>query len=184
MWPWEHLAVGYLSYSAYVRLRYGRPPADRPVAALVVATQVPDLVDKPLAWSVDVLPAGRSLGHSLFTAVLVIGLAALVARRLDQPAIPMAVAVGYVTHLLGDVAYPLLLGEHPGLGFLLWPLASGAPTEGTPGLSAEVLRHLGSFYTFLLTPRGGLYLLLEGALLLGLLLLWRRDGFPGRYVSR
>ena len=49
MWPWEHLAFGYVLYSLGVRTLRGRTPRGPPVLVLAVATQVPDLLDKPLA---------------------------------------------------------------------------------------------------------------------------------------
>jgi hypothetical protein len=71
MWPWGHLALGYLLYSPFARARFGRPPTDRATLLLAFGTQLPDLVDKPLAWRLDVLPAGRTLGHSLLSVVAV-----------------------------------------------------------------------------------------------------------------
>jgi hypothetical protein len=47
-------------------LRQTDPTAGGLAAALVaVAALLPDLVDKPLSWWLDVLPAGTSLAHSL-----------------------------------------------------------------------------------------------------------------------
>ena len=57
MWPWGHLAAGYPVYTAYTRLHTGDPPADVPALVALLGTQLPDLVDKPLA----VLPTVRSL---------------------------------------------------------------------------------------------------------------------------
>jgi len=68
MWPWGHLAVGYLLWSVLVRDRRFRPPTGAETLLLAVGTQFPDAVDKPLAWSLGVLPNGRSLAHSVFLA--------------------------------------------------------------------------------------------------------------------
>ena len=65
MWPWGHLAVGYLVYSGLSRWRFGRLPGSVATLAVALGTQLPDLVDKPLAWTVNVLASGRSLAHSL-----------------------------------------------------------------------------------------------------------------------
>ena len=62
MWPWEHLAFGYLLWSLWLRARGRSLPGDWEALVLVFATQLPDLVDKPLAWQLGVLPGGRSLG--------------------------------------------------------------------------------------------------------------------------
>ena len=90
--------------------------------ALVVGTQVPDLVDKPLAWSLGVLPTGRSLAHSLLVGPVLVGLAVLLAWRYRRHTVWPAFAVGYLAHLAGDALYPALRGEFASLGFLLWPV--------------------------------------------------------------
>jgi len=182
MWPWEHLAFGYVLYTVATRLLSGSPPSDGAALALAVGTQFPDLVDKPLAWVVGILPSGVSLAHSLLFAVPGAGVAALVARRLDRPAVGAAFAVGYLSHLAGDVLYPVLLGGDPSVAYLLWPLVEN------PGKTAPVLTIVGDlfgrFLEFLATPRGRLYLLGEATFLLVALGLWVWDGFPGPGLVR
>lgn len=91
MWPWGHAAVGYLLYRVLGRTS-GRtggdgPPSGPAVVALGVGTQFPDLVDKPLSWSFDLLPAGRTLAHSaLIGAVFVAGLTVVATRYEGRPA--------------------------------------------------------------------------------------------------
>jgi len=121
MWPWGHLASGYLAYSLIVRLSGGRP-RDYPTLALAFGTQFPDLVDKPLAWTFGLIPNGRSLTHSVFTAVVLILLARFVLRRYGHGRLSTAFGVGYLVHLLGDALGPLLAGEYYYLGFLGWPV--------------------------------------------------------------
>ena len=48
MWPWEHLAIGYLAYSLLGRLAWRRPPTVGTAITVAFGTQFPDLVDKPL----------------------------------------------------------------------------------------------------------------------------------------
>jgi hypothetical protein len=69
MWPWEHVVVGYLAYSAVSHAVAGRAPSGRAAIAVAFAALLPDLVDKPLAWGLGVLPSGRSFAHSLVVAV-------------------------------------------------------------------------------------------------------------------
>lgn len=185
MWPWEHLAFGYLLYSGYMRLSHGRPPGHYPAIALAVATQLPDLIDKPLAWTVDILPTGRSLGHSIFVASLVIGVVILLGRRHGHPAIGPAVAIGYLSHLLGDVIYEfmrrLLAGEAvtvEAVSFLLWPLVR-QPVRETPGLFIRTGHLFDEFVIFLDSPAGYVYIALEVGLLLVAVLYWIGDGLPG-----
>jgi len=179
MWPWEHLAFGYVLYSLYTHLRHGESPRGLPVLALAFATQFPDLVDKPLAWTLHVLPGGRTLAHTLFVALPLSAGAILVARRERLPAVGTAFAVGYLSHLLGDVVYPLALGLPVGVGFLFWPVVP-APTGGVEHGVVELLRRYATQYLADMAPgRLFVYVGLELGLLLGAFGLWIRDGLPG-----
>lgn len=174
MLPWEHLAVGYLWYSAWSHLRHGQRPSGRPVVALAVATQLPDLIDKPLAWEFGVLPGGQTLGHSLvFTLPVLAFVLGAFGRRIGG-----AVAVGYLSHLAGDVVYPVVLGGTPRVSFLLWPFVETAPGE-SPGVLSETREILGDAWQFMSSPDGALYLTAELALLLAVFSLWLYDGHPG-----
>ncbi|QLG64318.1 metal-dependent hydrolase [Halorarum salinum] len=178
MWPWEHLVVGYLLYTLYTHARGNGSPTTLAVLVLVLATQMPDLIDKPLAWGLGVLPSGRSFAHSLLfalPAIVAVTVAGVLAR---VPRIAPAFALGYLSHLAGDVAYPFLVDGDVVLGFLLWPLVPASdsdPPDGLPHLQELVADFLG----FLLTPRGTTYLLFEGGLLAFALLVWVWDGMPG-----
>jgi hypothetical protein len=178
MWPWEHFAVGYLCYSLYTRVT----PLDRPGLGALLAvgfgTQLPDLIDKPLAWSLEVLPSGTSLGHSALFAVPVSGAAVALGRLTGRRPLGDALAVGYLLHLVGDALYPIAFGRIPAPTFLLWPLVPAAE-QGTPGLFARTGQLIASFLEFLAGPRGWLYLGAEGALLAATALLWLLDGCPG-----
>ncbi|MFB6105936.1 MAG: metal-dependent hydrolase [Halobacteriaceae archaeon] len=137
MWPWGHAAFGYATYLL------GRPGAWRrtdrsTVVVLLVGTQFPDLVDKPLAWVVAVLPSGRSLAHSALTMVALVALIWWVARRVDRAAWGPAFAVGYATHLVGDAVSPLVSGEYAELSYLGWPLLP-APDYAEPNSLDGVL---------------------------------------------
>jgi membrane-bound metal-dependent hydrolase YbcI (DUF457 family) len=168
MWPWGHLAVGYLLYSAFVHLRYRRAPDGFAAIALAFGTQFPDLVDKPLAWSLGVIPNGRSLTHSLVTATLIVAVVGLLARRRGYGSIATAFAVGYLSHLLGDALGPALAGDLYSLGFLAWPVVPAIEYETTPSFAAHLGQlSLESFVTF------------EFALGLGVFVLWVLDGGPG-----
>jgi len=120
MWPWEHAAVGYLLCSAALAARR-TVLNDIPVIALGVATLLPDLIDKPLALWLGVLPEGRALAHSLLFAV---PLFAVVWRltRARGPAISAAFALGYLSHLLADGWRAVLGLEASRLTYLVWPL--------------------------------------------------------------
>ena len=168
MWPWGHLAVGYLLYSAWRRRRGGRPGYPE-VAWLAVGTLAPDLVDKPLAWSLGVLPSGRSLGHSLVVASVVLAVLWLVvAPRVGRR--PMfAGVVGYLSHPLADLPVGRLLGGEPEyLAYLVWPLLALPPYEVEPSFLAHLRAYaLGPYEVAQL----GLFAVAAVA--------WYRDGAPG-----
>jgi membrane-bound metal-dependent hydrolase YbcI (DUF457 family) len=139
MWPWTHAAVGYLLYIAYAR-RLGRPLRGLPVLAAVLGTQAPDLLDKPLAWTVAVLPAGRSLGHSLLFGAVVAGLCwSVVAVRLDRPAVALGGVFGYLSHLFADGLGAVLAGRWADLAYLGWPLLPLPAYDTEPSFAAHLL---------------------------------------------
>ena len=142
MWPPGHLAFGYLLLVALDRIDALRPSARRTASgdgselrsrtalpALALGTQFPDLVDKPLAWWLPVLPAGRSLAHSALAALVLLPIVAALCRRLGRPGLVLPFALGHLSHLAGDALWPLLTGAYAELGFLLWPLARRPPEE-------------------------------------------------------
>jgi hypothetical protein len=167
MWPWGHLAVGYLVYVFGWR-RSWRAPDGASVLVLVVATQLPDLIDKPLSWTFGILSHGRSLGHSLLVVTALILCVFAVAKRTDTTPLGTAFAIGYLTHLLGDALYPLLNGEWDALSFLLWPILTMEAYETTP----SILSH---FLTLTPTPS----VVFEIGLFLTALLVWHRQHHPG-----
>lgn len=173
MLPWEHLAVGYLCYSLWMHVYYRSRPSGVPVVVLAVASQLPDLIDKPLGWWLGVLPS-IGLGHSLFFAVPLILLAwALVGGRYALP-----VGIGVLTHLFTDVFYKAVVGDRIEYEFLLWPLVE-KPTGEPPGFFSEVSYWIANYVEFLRSPEGMAYLGFEVVLLGSALLLWAYDGFPG-----
>jgi len=168
MWPWGHAAVGYLVCSLLVRFRDGQRPTAGVVLPLALGTQFPDLIDKPLAWTVGVLPSGRAGAHSLLVAV---PLLALLWWRLDSGVERRAVvgfALGYLVHLATDGVYALVEGDFAELTYLLWP----ALTLPTYGESDSIVSH---FLAADITP----YLLVEVVLFVAATVVWVADGAPG-----
>ncbi|MFC7080036.1 metal-dependent hydrolase [Halorussus caseinilyticus] len=178
MWPWEHLAVGYLCYSLSVRALGRTAPRAWPVVAVALGTQFPDLVDKPLAWTFGVLPSGHSLAHSLFAALPAAALAVTLAWALGRPRVGAAFAFGYLSHLPGDVFYPVLVGGVPNYDFLFWPVVPASASETSVGF-AEMVRTL--FARYVSELAGGevsAYVAVELGLLASVVLLWVADGAP------
>lgn len=172
MWPWGHLAVGYLAYSVLSRSRLDAPPRVGPALVVAIATQTPDLIDKPLAWNLALLPSGRSLAHSLFFTAAIVFAAVVVARRYRRPTLAVAFGVGYVSHLLADAVYPLWTGEYASLAYFVWPLL---PMHDTP--TKGILWYILSQEW---TPYATVQFVLFG-LAVGV---WVRDGTPGLGLAR
>lgn len=184
MWPWEHLALAYLVGSALYRLGPARRPTAAAALAIWLGSQLPDMIDKPLAWTVAVLPSGTSLAHSLLFALSIAAVAIHLSGRTGRPTVGLAFALAYGSHLLGDLAYPALIGGSVSPGFLFWPIVPAGPATGH-GLLARIGEFAGQFVRFLATPRGTLYLFFEAVLFLGAALVWYRDGLPGlRWLRR
>lgn len=122
MFPWGHAAVGYLAYRGLRAARGRGAPTPAAAVAVAVGSQAPDLIDKPLAWTVGVLPAGRSLGHSLVVAALVGALLGRTRAVRDRPAAAAGFAVGALSHALADAAGSALAGSPGAASFLLWPV--------------------------------------------------------------
>jgi hypothetical protein len=177
MWPWEHLAAGYVLYSVYARARYDEPPGGTEAFLLALGTQLPDLIDKPLAWTFGLLPSGTSVAHSVFVAAVFVPTVVLLARRAGVPRWGSALAFGHVSHLPGDVLYPFLTDGDLPFSILLWPVVVG-PASEPEGFIFEFQTLFAAFVDFLATPRGQFYLVLELVLLSTALLVWILDGAP------
>lgn len=133
MLPLGHLAFGYLSAALVQRLRNHPPPRRWILAAVVLGTQLPDLVDKPLVY-VGVLSSGRSLGHSLLVALPLLVLVLRVGHRMGYGEHAIALTVGVLSHYVGDTYRLLLAGDFGSVRFLLWPVlpALDYPSDGIP----------------------------------------------------
>lgn len=133
MWPWGHLAVGYLCYIGVLRIR-GREQTSRSLLAMALGTQLPDVVDKPLAWTFGVLPSGRSFAHSVLVATVAITFVYLIAKRRNRDETAIAFSIAYISHILVDigptVVWGLVHGDWSQLKwttYLLWPVLSAPP---------------------------------------------------------
>lgn len=180
MWPWGHLAAGYLLYSIGIRYGADRVPGGWPVVAVALGTQLPDLVDKPLTYSVGLLPAGRSLLH----AVVIVGalglIAVVVATRFDRRAVGSGFAVGLVSHPLADALQTALWGEPADLTFIAWPFLPAPPSveAGYDHHLAELLEAVGSLGPSSLVRPWADAFVLELWFTALVAALWIHHGFP------
>ena len=168
MWPLGHVAVAYCCYTLATRARFDSPPAHVPALLLVLGSQFPDLVDKPLAWYLIVLPTGRSLAHSLLLLVPLTSALYLLGRRYDRSEYGVAFGTGAISHTFADVV-PAVWDASTTANQLLWPILSVEPYEGGPPTILGLLR--GS----LTDP----YFFTELAIAAIAFVYWRRHGYPG-----
>jgi len=182
MWPWEHLAVGYLAYSLFQRSRLSRPDAAGALAVLF-GSQLPDLIDKPLGWGTTLLPSGHSMAHSLLFAVPLVVVVVLLTRQLGSHQAGVGFGISYLSHLPADALYPLVIGKDPSFGFLLWPLLPVSETPPT-SITDRVATLVDVFTVGVQNGSIGLFLAAELALLTTTVVLWRADGAPGRSLVR
>ncbi|MEF8855778.1 MAG: metal-dependent hydrolase, partial [Haloarculaceae archaeon] len=170
MLPWGHAAVGYLLLSG-VRRGRGRSMTAAAAVTVLLATQIPDAIDKPLAWTVPLLPNGRSLAHSLPTGVLGF-LAVILAVALRRRHLVGVLAVGYLAHPLADALHPVLELKTADLAFLAWPVLPPVEYEGPKNFAGHLLGidPIAPFFLFQLV------------LVVIALVTWHRDGRPGLVV--
>lgn len=137
-------------------------------AWLVAGAALPDLVDKPLA-AAGVTSLYHSVAHSV-VFLLVLGAAWAAVRAVDpDDGRPLAVIVGWGSHLLLDAVGLLLNGRAENVPFLLWPVLEPAEPLGL-GPVAFLGHYLWTpaFYAELAVWALGVYLLARRGLA------WRR----------
>ncbi|WP_436925487.1 metal-dependent hydrolase [Halosimplex amylolyticum] len=180
MWPWEHLAVGYLCYSVAVHAVDGHAPDGQWVLLLALGTQVPDLVDKPLAWSLDVFAVGYGPAHSVLVVgpALCVAAAVAVRERRGEPAVA-AFGIGWLSHLAGDLVYPVLRGDPVPVGRVLWPVASFPGPVTDRGLVERALVYFLRYLAQILSLEPSPLLVVQIGLVTAVGLLWLADGAPG-----
>lgn len=177
MWPWEHLAVAYVSYSLLANLAVRKSPSARETIAVVVGSQLPDLVDKPLVWTVGITETGYGIGHSLFVAPFVCLAVYVTAARGDRRLVGCAFSIAYLSHLVTDAFNPLRLGRSIEPRVVLWPITS-LPTGEHGGFVDHVVVYVVRDATRLLAGGPTPQLVLQLSLGLGVVALWLADGAP------
>jgi hypothetical protein len=179
MWPWEHAAFAYVLYSLLVHVFRRRAPTGGPVYAVALGSQFPDLVDKPLAWSVGVFESGYAVAHSAFAFPFLAAGVLFASHRRGRLRLGVAFLVGHASHLAGDVVYPAVTDGHLAPTAVLWPIVEPPTSEARAGLLAQATRYFGEWFVQVRALDPGPLLLFEGLLALSVLLLWLLDGTPG-----
>lgn len=175
MWPWSHIAVGYLCYSVGTRL-VGRRPNGATVLVVLLATLLPDLVDKPLSWVFGVFPQGYAVAHSVFLAVpLSIAVLGITMRR-QRREWGIGFIIGYWSHLGGDILFGLLASTRYALERVLWPLVTLPPYD------QPVLTRLSEYvtvFTSLQSLEDAIVVVIGATVVYVTIGVWIVDGTPG-----
>lgn len=167
MGPVGHAAAAYLVWTAITHVSGDRSPSLAEFWVVIVGSQFPDIVDKPLAWTFGFLPSGRSLAHSLATiTVLLIVLERVVPD--DRRHLVTAAAVTLVGHSLADTIVPIIEGRYAYTRYLLWPLVEQPPYDTTRSIVQQLLTGLSTEV-----------LAVQGLLAVLVATIWIVDGRPG-----
>lgn len=141
--PIEHFIIALLPVAVYAVIRDRRLPSLQLLAVAFFGSQFPDLIDKPLAHELFLIPSGRVFMHSLpFAIPLAI---AVIAYGIKTERVRLAVAFvfAHLSHLVADNQQ--LLPPNPRVSpDLLWPLQPPVPRSAIPNWagSGSVNLHL------------------------------------------
>ncbi|SFS99633.1 metal-dependent hydrolase [Halostagnicola kamekurae] len=178
MWPWEHAIVGYVAYSLFCHAYYRSAPGGLEAFAVVFASVLPDLIDKPLSWQFGIFDSGYAIGHSIFFVIPVATAVGLVARSYDRTHVGAAFGVVYLLHLPSDILDRVVRGGYfvPEIAF--WPVATVAGYERDIAFFEYFFHLLGGYTYELLSGSPSPYLLFQLSLGAFAALLWLYDGAP------
>lgn len=134
----EHALIAVVPVIAYSLFRYRRLPSGMIVLTAVFAGSFADLVDKPLAWTVAVIPSGRMLAHSIVISVPLIIIVLTVAYWRHKFVYGIVFSWGHLTHIPADF-YPILYQGTDYYWFpnIFWPIMSPNP-DRNPGFSDKL----------------------------------------------
>lgn len=161
MRPIEHLIVALLFVGCYVALVARRLPSLELAAVTFVGSQFPDIIDKPLALEVGVLPTGRVGIHSLPIAVPLWVVVVLYGWKTGRVRAGIAFVIACASHLLADNYVALAAGRIP--SDLFWPLAQPVPRPAIPYWAGprSINIHLFTLFSVGVLVVTGYYLLVD-----------------------
>lgn len=160
MLPTAHLLVALVPVLAFVYLRDRRLPSPGVVAVGAFGSQFPDLVDKPLAHALYVIPSGRVFMHSLPFAVPVWLLVGAYAWWTGRTRAGAVFAFAHASHIVADNAQALF-GPDPRVpADMLWPLVPATSRPPIPHWAGAGLLnvHLWALFSALVLAAAGFLL--------------------------
>lgn len=181
MMPLEHAIIGYIAFSIFVHVVYREPPTSMEAIIVILASILPDLIDKPLAWEFGFFTSGRAIAHSIFFAIPLVIAVFLIAKRREKTRLGLAFGIGYLLHLPADVIPTYLMEGEVRIDRIMWPLREESDGYDA-GFREEFVGNIGSYLTWLSeqiasgNPDPAVFVL--GALITFGILLWAYDGMP------
>lgn len=100
------------------------------IFVVFIGSQFPDLVDKPLAHTVVIIPSGRVFMHSLPFAIPISILVLWYGIATDRPELSDGFVFAYLIHIFSDWQHMLRAGELP--PNLFWPFIEPLPSPVEP----------------------------------------------------
>ena len=179
MWPWEHLAFGYVLYTAFVHLVWRDSPQGGPTLLLALGTQVPDLVDKPLGWGLGTYATGYGAAHSVLIAGPVLVAVLAVAVHRGRTRLGAGYVAGHASHMLGDAINPLRHFDPPMFERLLWPLSDFEAYSNDYGILERGMHYFGEFVGLMARPENVGVVLVYASVFVFVAAIWAFDGLPG-----
>ncbi|WP_254530367.1 metal-dependent hydrolase [Natrinema gelatinilyticum] len=178
MWPWEHAIVGYLAYSVCCHLLFRDSPSGLEAFVVVLASILPDLIDKPLAWEYGIFDAGYAIGHSVFFIVPLSIVVGTIASAVGRPRTAFAFGIGISLHPPGDVLYSYVSQGIVQVELMLWPVVTLSGPPPSPGFFESFELLFGRYLADLLAGDVSTYVWLQFGLAAFAFLLWLYDGVP------
>lgn len=178
MWPWEHAVVGYLAYSLFCHAVYRESPRGFEALAVVFASVLPDLIDKPLAWEYGVFGSGYALGHSIFFAAPLSIVVGLLARQVGRSRAGIAFGLGYLLHLPSDVLDSYARNGVVQYELMFWPVKTSQSSSQGQGFAAYFIQLFEGYRSDLLAGDLSTYLWIQVGLVLFAFAVWLYDGAP------
>jgi membrane-bound metal-dependent hydrolase YbcI (DUF457 family) len=130
--PIEHFIVALLPVLVGVLAVKRRLPSLQLIGVVFVGSQFPDLIDKPLALELGLIPTGRVFMHSLPTAIAVLLVVAWYGCRTKRTHLSSGFIFAHLSHILAD-NYRVLTGPEPAIPpDMLWPLTQATPRPALP----------------------------------------------------
>ena len=119
--PIEHFIIALLPVAVYALLRDRHLPSLQLVAVTFFGSQFPDLIDKPLAHELYLIPSGRVFMHSLPFAIPLSIIVIAYGIQTERIRLAVAFVFAHLSHLIADNQQ--LLPPDPQVSpDLLWPL--------------------------------------------------------------